>query len=264
MYRAPVLFISHGAPSFALEPGELGPRLSRLGAQLTGLAAVLVVSAHWQTRGVQITTSSAPETVHDFRGFPAALYAIRYPAPGAPDLAVEAGRLLANAGYAVQLDAQRGLDHGVWVPLRFLFPRADVPVFQVSMPFDLDASGALRLGHSLAPLRERGVMIVGSGSLTHNLAEFRPGSTTPAAYVRTFPDWIRQRLLQRDLAALEHYREQAPDAARAHPTEDHFLPLLVALGASAPDDPIEVLERGIVAGVLSMDSFRWGLLPAGA
>lgn len=264
MYKAPVLFISHGAPTFALEPGELGPRLTRLGAQLSTLSAVLVVSAHWQTRGIQITSGGAPETVHDFRGFPTALYAIRYPAPGSPDLALEAAELLADAGYAVQLDARRGLDHGVWVPLRFLFPRADVPVFQVSMPYDLDAAGALRLGHALAPLRERGVMIVGSGSLTHNLSEFRPGSAAPASYVQAFSDWIQQRVLQRDLTALEHYRQQAPDAQRAHPSEEHFLPLLIALGATAPDDPVEVLEGGIIAGVLSMDSFRWGLLPAAA
>jgi 4,5-DOPA dioxygenase extradiol len=257
--KAPVLFISHGAPTFALEPGALGPRLTALGGQLSGVAAVLVVSAHWQTRDVRVMTTTVPETIHDFGGFPEVLYTLRYPARGAPDLAALAGQLLVQAGYAVSFDDRRGLDHGVWVPLRFLFPQANVPVFQVSMPRDLDAPGALRLGGALAPMRERGVMIVGSGSLTHNLSEFRPGVMHEAGYAREFSDWIRQHVMDRDVGALEHYRESAPHAVRAHPTEDHFLPLLVALGASAPDDAVRIIEGGIEHGILSMDSFGWGL-----
>jgi 4,5-DOPA dioxygenase extradiol len=134
-----------------------------------------------------------------------------------------------------------------------------VPVFQVSMPYDLDPPAALRLGGALAPLRSEGVMIVGSGSLTHNLAEFRPGTATAAPYAREFSDWIRQRVCAHDAAALEDYRRTAPGAQRAHPTDEHFLPLLVAQGASAADDAVDVLEGGIEHGVLSMDSFAWGL-----
>jgi 4,5-DOPA dioxygenase extradiol len=259
MHRAPVLFISHGAPSFALEPGLLGPRLTALGEHLSGISAVLVVSAHWQTRGVEVLRTPAPATIHDFAGFPEALYKLSYPAPGAPAQAAQTARLLIEAGYTVRFEDRRGLDHGVWVPLRFLFPRANVPVFQVSMPEGLDAPGAFELGRTLAPLRDEGVMIVGSGSLTHNLSEFRPGAATQPAYVREFADWIRQRLRDVDLTALEHYRAAAPHAAHAHPAEDHFLPLLIAQGASAPDEVVEVIEGGIVDAVLSMDSFGWGL-----
>jgi len=259
MDKAPVLFVSHGAPTFALEPGLLGPALTALGERLPDLAAVLVVSAHWQTQGVRVMSTAAPETIHDFGGFPASLYRLQYPAPGAPALSSETARLLAAAGFAVSLDERRGLDHGAWVPLRFLFPRADVPVFQVSMPHDLDASGALRLGQALRPLRERGVMIVGSGSLTHNLQEFRPSATEEAAYAREFSGWIREQVLSGNASAIEHYREGAPHAARAHPSEDHFLPLPVAQGASFRSDAVNVLEGGIVHGVLSMDSYTWGV-----
>jgi 4,5-DOPA dioxygenase extradiol len=264
MNKAPVLFVSHGAPTFALEPGLLGPALTALGQHLPDLAAVLVVSAHWQTQGVRVMSALAPETVHDFGGFPAGLYRLQYPAPGAPAFAAEAARLLAAAGFTVSLDERRGLDHGAWVPLRFLFPRFNVPVFQVSMPHDLDAHGALRLGEALRPLRDRGVMIVGSGSLTHNLHEFRPGATQEAGYAREFSAWIQEQVLGGHVDAIEHYREAAPHAARAHPTEDHFLPLLVAAGASDRSDAVNLLAGGIVHGVLSMDSYTWGMARAAA
>jgi 4,5-DOPA dioxygenase extradiol len=259
MSKAPDLFISHGAPTFALEPGELGPKLTAIGERLAGISAVLVVSAHWQTRGVQVTATAEPETIHDFGGFPEALFRLQYAAPGAPALAADVASLLTRAGWTVDLDEHRGLDHGAWVPLRFLLPRADVPVFQVSMPYDLDAAGALRLGRALAPLRERGVMIVGSGSLTHNLREYRPDAAAEAPYAREFTDWIEERVMSRDSTALEQYRERAPQARRAHPTEEHFLPLLVAQGASDASDTVSVIDGGILHGVLSMDSFAWGL-----
>lgn len=258
MRTAPSLFISHGSPMFALEPGVLGPNLRALGESLRGLEAVLVVSPHWQTRGVRVATGEAPETLHDFGGFPAPLYQLRYPAPGAPALAQDAARLLAGAGFDVALDARRGLDHGAWVPLRYLFPAADVPVFQVSMPHDLDAAGALRLGRALAPLRERGVLVVGSGSLTHNLYEFRQHVRDPE-YAQQFADWVRDAVAARDDDALVHYRERAPHAQRAHPTAEHYLPLLVAAGATGASDPARLVPGGMTHGVLSMDSFAFGL-----
>jgi 4,5-DOPA dioxygenase extradiol len=261
MNKAPVLFVSHGAPTFALEPGLLGPALTALGERLPDLAAVLVVSAHWQTQGVRVMSTAAPETIHDFGGFPASLYRLQYPAPGAPAMGAETAKLLAAAGFTVSLDERRGLDHGAWVPLRFLFPRANVPVFQVSMPHDLDASGAVRLGRALRAMRDRGVMIVGSGSLTHNLHEFRPNATQEAAYARKFSGWIQEQVLGGNLGAIEHYRSEAPHAARAHPSEDHFLPLLVAAGASDPSDAVSLIDGGIVHGVLSMDSYTWGMPP---
>lgn len=255
---APSLFISHGSPMFALLPGELGPRLRALGESLDGVRAVLVVSPHWQTRGVHVMATAKTSTIHDFGGFPAALYQLQYTPDGAPALAQAAARLLAAAGFEVALDAARGLDHGAWVPLRHLLPGADVPVFQVSMPHDLDAAGALRLGAALAPLRAQGVLLVGSGSLTHNLYEFRQQVRDPE-YAARFAAWVHDAVLAGDVEALLDYRRRAPHAARAHPSEEHYLPLLVALGAAHADDAPHWIRGGMTDGVLSMDSFAWGL-----
>ncbi|HEY2463117.1 MAG TPA: class III extradiol ring-cleavage dioxygenase [Steroidobacteraceae bacterium] len=255
MSDAPALFVSHGAPTFALDPGLLGPKLIEVGEQLADLAAVAVVSAHWQTSGVRVMHTAVPETLHDFGGFPPALYQLRYPAPGAPRIAADTAALLEAAQIEVTLDDRRGLDHGAWVPLLYLLPKAQVPVFQVSMPFDLDAKSALQLGRALRPLRRRGVLVMGSGSLTHNLGEIGasdPRSTTDAV---EFTAWIRAQVERRDLKSLAEYRRHAPHAARAHPTEEHFLPLLVALGASDEADTVAVLEGGMTYGVLSMESY---------
>jgi 4,5-DOPA dioxygenase extradiol len=261
MTTAPSIFISHGSPMFALEPGLLGPNLRAIGASLSGINAVLVVSPHWQTRGVRVGCSAAPETIHDFGGFPAPLYQLQYPAPGAPGLAQDAARLLASAGFDVALDERRGLDHGAWVPLRYLFPQADTPVFQVSLPQDIDATDALRLGQALAPLRERGVLVVGSGSLTHNLYEFRQHIRDPE-YAQEFADWVRHAVAARDVEALVDYRRRAPHGERAHPTEEHYLPLLVAVGASTATEAALLVEGGMTYNVLSMDSFAFGLQDA--
>jgi 4,5-DOPA dioxygenase extradiol len=256
---APVFFISHGAPTFAIEPGKLGPQLQALGAQLSGVRAVLVVSPHWQTRGVSVSATASPETIHDFGGFPAKLYDLNYPAAGAPHVAQDTARLLADAGFATAIDAFRGLDHGAWVPLMHLLPAAQIPVFQVSMPYDLTTAQAVQLGRALAPLRAQGVLIVASGSMTHNLREFRQGTTQPAGYVQEFANWVRTAVLANALQPVIQYRTEAPHAERAHPTEEHFLPLLVALGAQLEGEQAQPIEGGIEHGMLSMDSFVWGL-----
>lgn len=259
MNKAPVLFISHGAPTFALEPGLLGPQLNALGRQLTDIKAVLVVSPHWQSGGMRVMSTVAPSTVHDFGGFPAALYALQYPAPGQPQIAAEAARLLADGGFQVAFDAQRGLDHGAWVPLMHMLPEARVPVFQVSMPLALDTAGALRMGQLLAPLREQGVLILASGSMTHNLYEIDRSGSTEAPYAREFNDWVRAAIVADESDRVVKYRQHAPHAERAHPTEEHFLPLLVALGAHAAGEMLQVLDGGITYGVLSMESYAWGM-----
>lgn len=255
---APALFVSHGSPMFALEPGLLGPNLAALGDRIDRPAAILVVSPHWQTGGVRVTATSAPETIHDFGGFPAALYALQYTPPGDPALAQDVVALLRAAGFDAGADPGRGLDHGAWVPLRYLAPRADVPVLQVSLPIGIDTAGALRLGEALAPLRERGVLVIGSGSLTHNLYEFRQHVRDPD-YAQAFADWVADAVARRDVEALVEYRRQAPFAGRAHPTEEHYLPLLVALGASRDDEPGTLVPGGMTHEVLSMDSFGFGL-----
>jgi 4,5-DOPA dioxygenase extradiol len=257
--HAPVLFISHGAPTFAIEPGTLSPQLQRLGQQLPGIRAVLVVSPHWQTRGVKVLTTASPETVHDFGGFPTSLYELRYPAAGQPELAKEGARLLEAAGFSTDVDARRGLDHGAWVPLYHLLPQANVPVFQVSMPLNLTTQSAFQLGQALAPLRQQGVLIMTSGSMTHNLNEFRQSAIHPQAYAQEFAKWVKVAVLANAIQPIIQYRTEAPHAQRAHPTEEHFLPLLVALGAQGPGDTPQWIDGGITHGVLSMDSYVWGM-----
>jgi 4,5-DOPA dioxygenase extradiol len=252
------LFISHGSPMFALEPGRLGANLAALGRTLSGMTAVLVVSPHWQTRGVRVATTPTPATLHDFGGFPAPLYQLQYPAPGAPQQAAQAALALQAAGFDVATDPQRGLDHGAWVPLRHLLPQADIPVFQVSMPHDLDVAGALRMGRALAGLRAQGVLLIGSGSLTHNLYEFGRPVGDPE-YAEAFAEWVHKAVLAHDIAALVDYRRRAPHAVRAHPTEEHFLPLLVAIGASHATEPAQRIDEGMTDKVFSMDSFAFGL-----
>lgn len=261
---APVLFVSHGAPTFAIEPGKLGPQLQALGQQLEGVRAILVVSPHWQTRGVRVGSSSSPETIHDFGGFPARLYDLSYPAPGAPELAAQTAALLSAAGYTTQVDSGRGLDHGAWVPLYHLLPNAQIPVFQVSMPHDLNTEEALQLGRTLAPLRAQGVLILASGSMTHNLFEFRQGVSQAASYVQEFSQWVGAAVRANAVQAVVQYRNEAPHAQRAHPTEEHFLPLLVALGAQLEGDAVLPLDGGVEHGMLSMDSFVWGMSPNAA
>lgn len=262
MSRLPVLFVSHGSPTFALEPGQAGPLLTQLGSRLRDVRAIVVISAHWITRGgVAVTTSPAPETIHDFGGFPAELYALQYPVAGAPQVAAETLALLQAAGIPAQADDRRGLDHGAWVPLLHLFPQAGIPTLQVSLPYPLDARIALRLGEALAPLREQGVLILASGSLTHNLYELRQPGSRAADYVGVFAKWVAQAVARGDRQALIDYRRLAPEAERAHPTEEHFLPLLVALGASQPGEPLEVLEGGVDYGVLAMDAYLLGRAP---
>ena len=254
---APVLFVSHGSPTFAVEPGLLGPQLTALGQGLpAGIRAMLIVSAHWQSPDVRVMATQRPETIHDFGGFPPELYQIVYPAVGSPAFADKANSLLQAAGFPSSLDATRGLDHGAWVPLRYLEPRGDIPVFQVSLPEALDARGALKMGAALAPLRDEGVLIMGTGSLTHNLREVFRG-VKDVAYAGEFVAWVRQMLQRRDIDALTHYRQRAPEAARAHPTEEHFLPLLVAVGTTTGRDELEILDGGMTYGVLSMESYLW-------
>lgn len=258
MSRLPSLFVSHGSPMFALEPGLAGPQLAALGRTLPRPRAVLVMSPHWITRGVQVAVTPQPETIHDFGGFPQPLYEIQYPAPGAPDIAARALELLEAAGWQAQPDTRWGLDHGAWVPVRHMYPQADVPVLQVSMPHRLDGAGAVALGRALAPLADEGVLIVGSGSITHNLFEFRMGGQADAAYAHEFVAWARDAVNRQDEAALAGWEASAPHARRAHPTPDHYLPLPFAFGAAADSAPVQVIDGGMTYGSLAMDAYLFG------
>lgn len=259
MSRLPSLFVSHGAPTFAIEPGQAGPQLTELGRRLPRPAAVLVLSPHWITRGVQVAASENPETIHDFGGFPEELYRIRYPAPGSTELAMRALELLNADGWHATPDNERGLDHGAWVPVRHLYPEADVPVFQVSMPHTLDGAGAVKLGRTLAPLADEGVLIVGSGSITHNLREVFGGAPEVGSnYSHEFVDWARKAVTTHDEHALANYLQSAPHARRAHPTPEHYLPLPFAFGAADRRAPVAVIDGGTTYGVLAMDAYVFG------
>ena len=258
MNRLPSLFVSHGAPTFAIEPGLAGPKLTALGRVLPRPRAVLVVSPHWMTPSPRVGLVHRPQTIHDFGGFDPALYEINYPVDGHPALARRALEVLGDAGWAPQPDERRGLDHGAWVPLRHLYPAADVPAFQVSLPSRLDGDMAWAFGAALAPLAEEGVLIVDSGSLTHNLAEFRSGPGSNEAYAAEFAAWVRDAVVRGDSTRLRQTLAQAPHARRAHPTTEHFWPLLVTAGAAASALPATVIEGGITHGVLSMDAFVFG------
>ena len=258
MSRLPSVFVSHGAPTFALEPGQAGPQLAALGRALPRPEAVLVVSPHWMTPGPRVGTAAKPQTIHDFGGFDPALYRIDYPAPGHPRFAQRAVEAMTAAGWDARADERRGLDHGAWVPLRHIYPEADVPAFQVSLPSRLDAASAWALGEALAPLADDGVLVVGSGSLTHNLADFRFPHDGNEPYAGEFAAWVRDAVVTGDGARLRRTLSDAPHAARAHPTPEHFWPLLVAAGAARAGEDWSVLDGGIAHGVLSMDAFVFG------
>ncbi|WP_027996574.1 DODA-type extradiol aromatic ring-opening family dioxygenase [Simplicispira psychrophila] len=255
----PVLYVSHGAPLFALEVGDTGPALTRWGADLRAqfphLRGVVVMSPHWMARTPQVMTAAAPATWHDFGGFPAALYQLQYPAPGAPPLAQEVLALLQAAGVPAQADAEHPFDHGAWVPLMHLFPQADVPVLQVALPLNAGPAEVYAMGAALRSLRAQGVLLVGSGSMTHNLGEFFADAHAAAPYVLEFSRWIEAALLRGDRPALFNYRNEAPHAERAHPTDEHFLPFFFALGAAGEKVQPHYLSREVMYGVLAMDAF---------
>ncbi|MEX0605549.1 MAG: class III extradiol ring-cleavage dioxygenase [Marinobacter sp.] len=255
MTGLPTLFVSHGAPTFAIDPGLAGPELTALGQALPTPKAILVVSPHWTTPAARATTSTRPGTLHDFRGFAPELYEIQYPVNGEPTLAARAIELLTASGWPTTADERRGLDHGAWVPLLYLYPNANVAAFQVSMPSDLDVESAYRFGQALTPLRDEGVLIIGSGSLTHNLGEVSMEHRHGEAYVREFANWVREAVEQGRHSQLLDTLNCAPHALRAHPTTEHLLPLFIALGASGRRGTAQVIEGGIRHGVLAMDTF---------
>ncbi|WP_291993646.1 class III extradiol ring-cleavage dioxygenase [Candidatus Accumulibacter sp. ACC003] len=258
MHRLPSVFVSHGAPTFAIEPGLAGPQLTTLGRELAKPRAVLIVSPHWMTPRPQVGMVERPRTIHDFGGFDPALYEIDYPVHGHPQLARRTLDLLQKNGWSPRPDERRGLDHGAWVPMLYLYPEVDVPVFQVSLPSRLDADSAWSFGQALAPLADDGVLIVGSGSLTHNLYDVRGGHGHEEAYAAEFAAWVRDAVTTGDSTRLRQTLALAPHAERAHPSAEHFWPLLVAAGAAASSLPATVIEGGITHGVLAMDCFIFG------
>lgn len=255
----PAVFVSHGAPTLAIERNDTVEFLKRLGGQLGKPTAILCVSAHWNTESPAVSGAERPETIHDFGGFPDELYRMRYSAPGAPDVARRVQRLLGDAGLACTISPGRGLDHGAWVPLKLMYPEADVPVTQLSVQPSLGTEHHVRLGRALAPLREEGVLILATGSATHNLSKIGRGDVPPE-WAREFDEWLFRKIKEGALDELLDYRRLAPHASVAHPTDEHLLPLFVAMGAGAGEafGLGRSLHRGWTWGSLSMAAYGFG------
>ena len=272
MNTLPTLFLSHGSPMIALEPREAGHFIQMLGRQIDARfgrpRAILAVSAHSLTREPVLLAAAQHHAVHDFGGFDPRLYDMRYDAPGAPELATRVAALLKAADIAVHRVEEGGLDHGIWTALRYLYPGADIPVLPLAWPPDWSPARLFALGQALAPLAAEGVLIVGSGSITHNLQRVFAGGRMPAADALATPEssafreWFADRAAAADWPVLLDYRQQAPHAVLMHPTDEHLLPWFVAAGAGAGTGeaaaPGRRIHSSFTHGDLGMDAYAFG------
>ncbi len=260
MNKLPALFISHGSPLLSVEDGPAHRFLQAWSSHCARPAAILVVSAHWENSGgPMVSLTEQPRTIHDFGGFPRELYEIQYAASGAPALAEQSAQLLRAAGFSVSTSNTHGLDHGAWVPLSLMYPLADIPVFQVSLISGGGPAEHYRLGEALQPLREQGVLIMGSGSVTHNLGEIMGRSVDDPVphWVGDFESWLADAVTQGRVPELIDYRRLAPSALRNHPTEEHLLPLFVALGAGGAGAVATRIHASYTHGILAMDAYTF-------
>jgi 4,5-DOPA dioxygenase extradiol len=255
--RLPAYFVSHGAPVVALDPSDPTHRFFReLGSSLSKPEAVLVISAHWEADAPHVSGVSQPETIHDFHGLPADLYRVSYPARGAPQLAQRVVQLLAEVGIHATVDAARGIDHGAWIPLSLMYPDADVPVVQLSVQVGMGSYHHYVIGRALRPLRSKGVLVLGSGGLTHNLSEVDvdASSKTLPMWAEEFRMWVLHAIERGRHEDLLRYDRLAPHARRNHPRGEHFLPLVAALGAG---DTGKRVHADVAFRSLAMDAFRF-------
>lgn len=252
--RLPVLFLAHGAPPLLDEPGWMA-ELAAWAAEIPRPTTILMVSAHWESRPAAIGATRPLPLIYDFGGFPDRFYRLQYPSPGAPTVAERLQALLSGAGIPVVRDESRGLDHGAYIPLMAMYPKADVPVLQMSLP-TLDPVALHRFGIALAPLRDEGVLIVGSGFLTHNLRAF--SQTTPA-WAAEFDTWAADRIRAADVDALADFVNKGPGARIAHPRAEHYVPLLVAAGAARDSlGEVRFPIEGFWYGAFTRRSVQWG------
>ena len=256
----PVLFVPHGSPMFALQPGAAGAALSCLVERLATPRAIVVVSPHWETDVPAVGSAKQLETIHDFGGFDPRLYTLQYPATGCPEAAARVVSALMAAGLPASTDPLRGLDHGAWVPLRHMFPHAEIPVVPLSIQHHGGPRHAYRVGQALAPLTDAGYLILCSGNITHNLRDWHTASQqnlpTPP-YVQEFADWVYAQMGTHNVDTLLDYRTQAPGGVRAHPRDEHLLPLFTAMGAAGPAAEAEAFYRGISDHVIAMDGYAF-------
>lgn len=248
----PAIFVSHGAPTLPFDDVPARDFLRGLGAQLGKPRAILIVSAHWETDVPMTNSVAVNDTIHDFGGFPQALYDIRYPARGDALLAREVTALTGG-----RLDTMRGLDHGAWVPLMLMYPQADVPVVQLSLQTHQGAGHHIALGRALAKLRDDNVLVMGAGSFVHNLRRIAPPGSPEPDWSKQFSDWMHEKLLAGDEVALADYRARAPQAVMAHPTDEHLLPLFFAYGAGGEKSKAARLHSSATFGSLRMDAYSF-------
>lgn len=254
----PALFVSHGAPTLILENGSTCRFLGDLGGTLPRPQAVLVVSAHWETERPTFGAAVQLDTIHDFYGFPDALYRLRYPAPGARTVAQRAAALLNEQGIPSALDPARGLDHGAWVPLLLMYPEADIPVLQLSIQPHLGTAHHVAVGRALRPLRDEGVLILASGGAVHNLRALAWNrADAPEPWAQGFDDWLAAKIESGAVDDLVAYRGRAHGAVQAHPRDEHLLPLFVALGAAGENAVGKRIHHGFEHGSLSMAAFSF-------
>ena len=243
----------------ALEEAPTARFLKGLADQMPGPDAIIVASAHWETDEPMITGAMHPETMHDFHGFPEELYELEYSAMGNPLLASQVKSIMNEAGFKAAIDPERGLDHGVWNPLLLLYPQADIPVIELSVQSSQDALWHYRMGETLAPLRQKNILIIGTGNLTHNLREaFRGQHSQPPSWVKAFARWVSEKVAAGNITDLLDWKTLAPYALENHPTPEHFLPFFVALGAAGMPLQSRHLHEDIALGVLAMDAYSFG------
>lgn len=257
----PALFLSHGSPTLVIDPSEARTFLEGLSGRLPRPRAILVISAHFNAPRPTLTASRQPVTIHDFGGFPDALYQLQYPSPGTQELATDFAKLLRDADFDAVTDGERGLDHGAWIPLMLAWPEADIPVLQLSISINHSPEWHYKLGQALQPLRDEGVLIIGSGGATHNLRAFfthRPGlNIPPPPWVTDFAEWLASRIEAGDHDAVLSAVQAGPYGRENHPSMDHILPLFVALGAGGAS-PGKRLHKSTTYGILAMDAYSFG------
>ncbi|ATZ64627.1 class III extradiol ring-cleavage dioxygenase [Acinetobacter bereziniae] len=251
----PGLFISHGSPMLALDPEQVGPALHRLGLNLPVPQAIVVMSAHWESDALEVNTGVRPETWHDFRGFPQALYEMRYPAPGNPELAEEILHLLAEAQLPAHANSTRPRDHGVWMPLLHMYPDADIPVIEISLPMTMNADQIYAIGQTLRPLRAKQILLIGSGSITHNLRElsWQDQNNRVPQWASSFRNYVVSKLNHSDYDAVLQW-DALPYIEKNHPTLEHFAPLFFAMGTG---HRFSIVHSSFSMGALGMDIYRF-------
>jgi len=257
MNLAPLMFVSHGSPMFALDSSLAAQNLSNQTERFDSVDAIVVISSHWPTRGNYVNTNEQPQTIHDFGGFTAALYQLKYPASGSSSVGNKVIGLLNHSGIKAKAENNRGWDHGVWVPLLHLRPNADKPIVQLSLNANMSPDELERLGNTLMTLRQQNIAIICSGSLTHNLYDIRISHERVANYAERFEKWARETVVAGNIEDAKQPQIKSAHYAKSHPTSEHYLPIIIAMAASDESEKVNILASPILHHSISMESYVW-------